>query len=160
MATKKKKEKIQNFINGIQWMFQIQNFSKTIVYKEADDQDEEKLAEIYFNEPYQRIEITIYPMFFTVSEMEQRKIIIHELCHTLTLPLKSLFYFFIDGTQTTTKPQINDLVERTNCQIENIIDALLQGKMKYAKEAYKNYLTPVSVKKKKNEKKGSKKTKK
>lgn len=80
---------------------------------------------------------------------EQRKMILHELCHTITLPSKILFYDFIDGNRTATKDQSLFLNERETSQIENIIDGLLQGKFKYATKAYAKYIEVSKPKKKK-----------
>ena len=140
-------ERIENFLENIQWLFQIQNYDRKFSILKADDG--EKKAEIHYDEEYQTIKISLYPLFFKSKLEDQRKILLHELCHTLTLPQKILFFDFIDGTKTATKDQSIFLNERETSQIENIIDGLLQGKFTYAKKAYRDFIKVKKVKKKK-----------
>lgn len=136
-------KRIEDFLEDIQWLFQIQNFDRKLTLLKEDDG--EKKAEIIYDEEYQTIKISLYPLFFKEKLEAQRKTLLHELCHTITLPQKILFYEFIDGTKTATKDQSLFLNERETSQIENIIDGLLRGKFAYAKKAYSDF---IKVKKK------------
>lgn len=145
-------KKIEQLLDQLQYVFQVQNYDKEIVILSKDN---DAMAEILFDEEYQRITIYIYPIFFKHKESEQRKALLHELCHTITIPQKRQFVNYIDGENTVTKDTITQTMERATSQIENILDKLFQGKMDYAKKAYNNYLTK-DMKKKCGGKKGGK----
>lgn len=135
-SKKQQIKKITNFLEQIEWLFCLNNFDKNIIIKK-EDQDN-KTAEIYYDNNYQHIEVCFYPCFFTYQTKEQRKIILHELCHSITLPSKKASYDLLSGKLITEK-QINEINEKATSKIENILDALLQNKLIYAKNAYKNY---------------------
>jgi len=131
------KGRILKFIDSFQWLFGVQNYSRTIVFEKEDYDD--ITAEITFNEKYQRIKIKLYPCFFKEPLEEQRKALLHEFCHVLTIPMKCLFSDFQDG-KACTYETIKNTNERETSQIENILNGLLQGRLKYATTAYKNYI--------------------
>jgi len=134
-------KRITNFLDGIEWLFQIQNFERKVILKDNDcgEDGEHTCAEIYFGERYQTIEISIYPCFFKEKLEDQRKILLHELIHTITLPLKTATYGLLDG-KFITKDEVDKLNEIETSKIENILDALLKGTKHYAKDAYSKYL--------------------
>jgi predicted SprT family Zn-dependent metalloprotease len=150
-----KTKHIEEFLNSIQWLFQIQNYDRKIVVKGKS----KNAAEIWFDEKYQTIEITLYNYFFEQSLESQRKILLHELCHTITIPQKDASYKMGDG-KLVTKREIDFLNEKETSIIENILDSLLQGKMKYAVEAYNNYGKTQRIRSNKRNKKDGKATKK
>jgi hypothetical protein len=131
------KKKIQELLYVLGYLFQIQNFEKQIVYKEKDNGN---IAEMKYEEDYQRITLYIYPTFFTQEPTEQRKTLLHELCHTITVKQAENFENYIDGKRTTTKCEINEIMEKETSQIENIIDNLLTGNCKQEIKAYKGYI--------------------
>jgi len=131
-----RENKIQQLLNKLDWMFNLHHFEKEIVFEANDNGN---LADISYEENYQRLTLRIYPCFFKQSEVEQRKTILHELCHTITLPLRTAFHEFLDG-KATTKEQIKFLNERETSILENLFDLLLKGELNYAKEAYKDYI--------------------
>lgn len=57
-----KVKRIEEFLEGIQWLFQIQNMDRKLNLMKEDDG--EKRAEIYYDEEYQTIKISLYPAFF------------------------------------------------------------------------------------------------
>ena len=134
----KTKRKIIQFLNEIDWLFGTNGFERDIVYKEHDEG--ERCAEINYDEPYQSIVLSIYPCFFEEKPEDQRKILLHELCHTITMPSKVAMRSLLDG-QLITRYAILNINERETSRIENILDGLLQGRLLYAKKTYKNYLT-------------------
>jgi len=138
------KQRVINFLTDIEWLFGIQNFDRKLTFKNEDDGGKE--AEVNFDEEYQRITVKIYPCFWGESLADQRKALLHELCHSITLPSKVLFWDFIDG-KATTKDHANDVNERATSQIENILDGLLRGRFKYAKRAYSEYIKKTKKKK-------------
>lgn len=133
----KQKKKITDFFEAIDLLFQINNFSKTIICKEQDD--EKKCAEIFLDIPYQTIEISIYPVFFRRTQKEQRKDLLHELCHCITLPTKIALHDLLSG-KLIPSHILQNINEEATSKIENILDGLLQGRFKYATKAYSDYL--------------------
>lgn len=142
----KKKKRIEDFIVGISWMFQINNYEKEIIFEEknkkAEDETREVQAEVDICEKYQTITIRLYPRFFDLSLDEQRKTLLHELCHCLTGSSNILLQDFYNG-KFVTPQQINSSNERETSQIENILDRLLTNRLNYAKKAYNNYLKKI-----------------
>lgn len=134
------------FLESIEWMFGVQNYEKKVVTLKEDE--DEKAAEITFDEPYQTIQIRLYPIFFTKDRQFQRKAIIHELCHTITIPSKTLAFDLLNGSHVTFK-HITDENERMTSKIENLLDRLLNNNLKYAKEAYADFIETKKRKKKK-----------
>lgn len=137
--SKKNRKKIAQFLYDFDDMFQIQNFEKKIVYKKENN-DKFTIAEICYESEYQRATIYIYPIFFTYQYNEQRKILIHELCHSITLNSKKLSFYLLDGKLVTEK-QIRDENEEMTSKIENIIDLLLSGRYSEKCKKYKQYAT-------------------
>lgn len=151
MATHKKilhvktKQRIREFFEDIRWLFQINNFQSCIEYPTEDSDD--MAAEIVFRENYQTLTLKIYPCFFEERPEEQRKIILHELCHSITIPMNKLASEFLKGDVAVTEKTLYETMERSTSQIENILDGLLQGRMTYAKNAYKNFIKNARPKK-------------
>jgi hypothetical protein len=141
------KQRVIKFLEDIEWLFAIQNFDRQLTFKKTEDG--EKAAEITFDERYQNIKVKIFPCFWEEKVEDQRKILLHELCHSITLPSKTMFYHFLDGEETFTKTQADEINEKATSKIENILDGLLRGRMAYARRAYADY---VKVKKKKKKK--------
>jgi hypothetical protein len=137
MKREQAKKRIRVFFEGMDWLFQIQNLNKKIEWMKEDDG--EKCAEVIYNEDYQRITIKIYPCFFEEELEDQRKALLHELCHTITIPMHKLTIEFMQG-KAVTEETVRHAHERATSQIENILDGLLQGKLYYGKEAYAKYL--------------------
>jgi len=142
-AISKTKKRIGDLLSRMDWMFNTNQMDRSVIYpKETPEPNEfgdSVCAEIFYDEKYQRVEIKVFPNFFTKSPTEQRKMLLHELCHTLTLPAKLESRKLLDG-KLITADQIAETNERLTSKIENIIDDLFQGNLKYAKVAYKNYL--------------------
>lgn len=133
------RKRITKFLNNIDWMFEINNHEKDVVF-EKEDLEPNRYAEIEFEEKYHRMTVYIYPEFFKQDLQNQRKTLLHELCHTLTLPSKLIACELVDGKMHT-KDHISHANEVLTSKLEHILDALLQGRLKYAREAYKDYLT-------------------
>jgi hypothetical protein len=147
MTKNQTKKRIEEFLGNIDWMFDLNNYAKNIVYKDEDNDDVN--AEIDYDEKYQNITITIYPVFFEQKPETQRKILLHELIHGITLRSKILACDLLDGTHITYE-QIKFENEKMTARLENILDGLLRGKYKYAKDAYKDYVKGQNDPKNKN----------
>lgn len=133
---------IEEFLGKIDWLFGLHNYDKRIILKKEDEKsaDNEGIgARVSFREDYQDILVELFPLFFKESKEVQRKALLHELCHSFTLPSKHQLYNFLDGKFTTAQ-QIDFINERETSRIENLIEVLLTGQADYAKDAYKNYM--------------------
>ena len=142
-AIKKNKKRVGDLLLGMDWMFNTNQMDRSVIYvkdnPEPNEFGDSVCAEIFYDEKYQRVEIKIFPNFFEKSLENQRKMLLHELCHTLTLPAKLESRKLLDG-RLITADTIHDTNERFTSKIENILDDLLKGNLHYAKKAYKNYL--------------------
>lgn len=137
MKQKQSIKRIQRFLDEIEWLFGVQNFEKHITLKNEDRDG--VASEINYEKEYQRITIYIYPTFFRSSLDDQRKYLLHELCHIITLQSKNLAYKINDG-KVVTFEEIRAENEEMTSKIENLLNGLLQDKLQYAKKAYRNYL--------------------
>ena len=133
----KNEKRIQEFLEKMDWLFCTNNHDRIIIWKEKDKDD--VAAQITYNEEYQSIDIDIYPCFFTQNLETQRKTLLHELIHSITLPSKIALQDFLDG-KFITPQEIRKINETETSKIENIMDGLLRGRLKYAVKAYKEYL--------------------
>lgn len=131
------KKRILDLLGQMDWLFGLNNFERELIFKKVDEDD--KGAEIAFEENYQRVTINIYPAYFEEKVEYQRKILLHEFCHCITIPSKCLGYDLLDG-ELVTRGQIKQENERMTSKFENILDGLLQGKLRYASKAYKDYV--------------------
>lgn len=143
---KKKPEKIPSeheakrlidLLEGLQWMFGVQNYERSITYKESDADN--YLATVKQEEDYQRISIEIYPAFWKESREDQRKTILHEFIHTWLHPLHYEACKMLEG-KFSNKEMVRFAVERGTSSVENVVDSLLRGKLRYATKAYDKYL--------------------
>lgn len=133
----RKWKEIQDFLGVFQYMFGIQNFDHEIIKEKEDYND--RMAFVTTEHDYQRVTIRIYPLFFTKTKKEQRKALIHELCHTLIVQSKRDAYALLDG-KLVTHDAIDDHNEEATSKIENIIDGLLQGRFTQEVKTYKKFL--------------------
>lgn len=146
--------RIMNFLDSMDWFFGIQNFEKSITVEKEDrkfDDNYQFNASIIFEERYQRVSVTIYPNFFKHCLSDQRKMLLHELCHSFTIAGKKLLHDFLDG-KFVTPQEIHSTNEKMTSQIENVLDKLLKGGGRYALKAYKEYIRNNSKFIKKNSK--------
>ena len=134
----KNKKRIQEFLEKMDLLFCINNYDWSIIWKEKKN-DKGFAAEINYNEKYQTLDLNIFPTFFEHTLSQQRKMLLHELIHSITLPNKDALHDFLDG-KFITPQEINKINETETSKIENIFDGLLRGRLKYAVKAYKEYL--------------------
>lgn len=141
---KKQLERVRKFLGDIDWFFSINNFHREIIVKDSDDA-EGVAAEFYFDKKYQHIEISLYPLFFRLDQEEQRKCLLHELCHSFTLDSKEVAHNMLRGIATDEK-RIASINEEMTSKFENLLHGLLIGKYRYAKRAYRDYLKKTNKK--------------
>jgi hypothetical protein len=135
-------KRVKRFLDAIDWMFGINGYTKSVLIKEKNVEVAEgnkKVAEIFCDREYQDVEVRIFPVFKTYSLDRQRKILLHELCHSITVESRAAMTGALDG-KLTHQNQINYINEEETSKIENIIDRLLRGNLQYAKKAYREYL--------------------
>lgn len=130
------KKRVIELLEQFDWMFGVKNFDRRLIWVEKEEGD--KMAEIFFVEDYQQIDISLYPLFLTKSLNEQRKALLHEFCHIITLPSKQALHDLING-KFVTEERSREINETATSKIENLLDKLLQGQLTYAQEAYKKY---------------------
>lgn len=95
-------------------------------------------AEVTYQDDYDTLWITIFPEFWEHSPASQRKIILHELCHTITHHLVRIARDLHAG-KLVTPNEIEFANERTTSAIEHIVDGLLIGGFPNTKKAYVDF---------------------
>jgi hypothetical protein len=138
----RKKKRIMNLLEQLDWMFGCQNYQRSVRFEDKDielSNGRIPALEININDDYQELIIIIYPHFFEHDLDNQRKLLLHELCHLITDRLKNLALDLFNG-RFRTYDDIQESKEKATSQIENILHKLLCGGMRYAKKAYKEYL--------------------
>lgn len=85
MKLSPKKQKVLDFIESVEWLFDLQNYTRKICWKEKDKtEDRDVLADMTTNHKYRYTYMNVYPAFFKEDKETQCKALIHELCHTIT----------------------------------------------------------------------------
>ena len=133
-------KRITDFLEKIDWMFEINNFERTI--KIIDTQPEEQpnlAAEVLPDMTYRELTIKLYPRFWEISLDLQRKALLHELTHTLLQNTKMFAIDLLSGSFHS-EADIKNENEIATTKITHIIDCLFLGNLRYAKKAYKKYV--------------------
>lgn len=141
---KKIPSRIHNLLKDLQIFFGIQNYDRSITLEKSAKPHSSGgglAASIEIDEEYQRVHIHIYPCFFSNSIKDQRQYLLHEFCHILTDSIYDDAFQLSLGTLRT-RNQIRASNEKAVSRTMNIIEALLLGKMGYARAAYAAYLKP------------------
>ena len=136
---KKRKDldRIKDFLEDMGWLFGTNNLEKKIVLKKEDKDG--LLAEVTYEDDYQRMSLSIFPLFFKDKPQDQRKALLHEFCHYINHQLKIAAEDALNGKMIT-QDQITRANEQAASKVENLLHGLLQGIPAYAKKAYKDYL--------------------
>lgn len=128
--------KINEFLDEMGWVFEIQHYKQYIKY--SKEQRDNVGAEIAVRHKYRDITITIYPCFFELNRTEQCKVLLHELSHIFTTPMKVNAINLLLG-KFVTEDQIRYDDERLTETISDFIFNLAIGKRKYVKRAIEKY---------------------
>lgn len=142
MKLKPKEEKICKFIDDIMWLFEIQNYTKTIKFPSKDEEHGDNkctAADIVFDSIYRTVVIRIFPVFWEWSKENQAKAIIHELCHCRTGDLADCADNLLNWTLVTSE-EVRHAKENTTEYMAQIFFELAIGNKKYFSEAIKEYL--------------------
>lgn len=131
------KKRVFNFCDDMQWVFDYQNFDRGVVFKKENRS--EVVADVVTDLAYRRITINIYPYFFEHKPEEQRELLLHEFCHTFTDKLYGKSVSLLNG-KLETFDKLKAANEEATSRITQVLNALLQDKLKYAKDGYSKYL--------------------
>lgn len=142
--TKHEEKKVWELIEDLSWLFGINQFERTLKFMKSQEKVDasgggDSAASIDVDRPYQRFTIRIFPAFWSTDRKFQRKCILHEIAHTLPLPLESIIEDLQDG-KLRTKQEFIDASEEVVSKMENILDRLLGRRSKWPFKAYQNYL--------------------
>lgn len=132
----KEREKIISFIKYFSNFFAIQNFDIKVNFKKETTNG--NLAEIIIEEDYQRIKIDVMGDFFKEPRAEQKKALLHELCHYINWSLYSITWDLHNG-KFHTKDHIRAANEKATCMVELLLDRALTMDLSKEKKEYKKY---------------------
>lgn len=134
----KAKKKVLKFLEDLEWMFDYNNYEKSIVFKEEDK--DEIACEVVEDWDYRRITIKVFPTFFTHSLKDQRKFLLHELCHSYSNKIYQQLHEIINHGKFISWNSVKQNNEECTSRITETISRLLEGNLRYAKRAYSDYL--------------------
>lgn len=137
--------RVTRFLESIDWFFDLNNFDKTILFEEHDGKDDEA-ASITYDHRYRTVTIRLFPSYFSEKVLVRRKILLHELCHSITIPMQQASVNFLRG-KAITEEQVFSMGEEATSKIENMLHGLLIGRYRYARDAYRNFLKESGKKK-------------
>jgi hypothetical protein len=132
-------KKIRVFLDTFDRIFSLHNYDKKLVIsdkQETNEANQNYEAVVVCDRVYQTITIKLYPLFFKGSDVEQKKTLIHELCHSLLGDYKNAVYDLLNF-KVVTKDYADNINEETTSKIENIIDSFLTGKFNEFIKEYK-----------------------
>lgn len=129
--------RIEDFLCDLEWLFDYQNWDRRVVFETTDK--DSCAAEVTTDAEYRRILIKIYPAYFTHSPRDQRLFLLHEFCHSYTDRVYKMGIDLLNG-KLRTNDMLNAANEEATSRITDILDALLRGKMRYARKSYARYL--------------------
>lgn len=128
-------KKVRQFIKDFTGFFGLTHFTIEVDFPA---QKENLLADIDTETRYQRININVYKCLFKETPEEQRKTLIHELCHTILHELE-MCAWNLRNDKAVSKSHIEQTVEVTTSKLENMFDILLKDGAEQRK-AYKKYV--------------------
>lgn len=128
------KKQITHLIDCIKWDLFLQKWWIDINWVEKINDSDDELAcpaEININFDYQRAIISLYPLFDKLDDVEQRHILIHEMCHILLSDYQRTLSTSCNGLNITDRER-EKVDESTTQHIASIIWKL--NEKKYLKE--------------------------
>lgn len=139
--TKKHKDKIIEFLNWCDWLFDLNNYNRTIKFsKKEHDSWDLVCATMSTDHKYRRFTMKIFPCFFEDDLEEQCKTLIHELCHSITEWLHDCATNLREW-KLVTEREIDFERERVTENMAHLIFSLWNGKKKFLGEAIQKYIT-------------------
>lgn len=128
---------VRNLVKKLSLFFGVQNMDREIRYMNDDDGD--IVSYIQYEEDYQRITLKIYPVFFEKTRSTQAKCLLHEFCHTITIPVQEAAINLLNG-KFHSERDIRERSEKSTSQIENILHDMFVYGMKDMKDSYSEYI--------------------
>ena len=131
--------RVQDFLSKIEWMFELNNFERSIELIRVQPEDEPTLAaEVTPDMIYREMIIKLYPHFWGLSLDLQRKVLLHELVHTLIQNTRMFAVDLLHGSSHS-EQEIKHENEIAVSRITYLLDHLLRNRLGYAKKAYREY---------------------
>lgn len=87
--TKADEKRVQKMAENAASVFYLDGYEMTVDFSDTPD-DDGSSAEVCCGHPYRSFRVTVYPTFFTETEAQQARIIMHEMAHVITYPLVRL----------------------------------------------------------------------
>lgn len=143
--TRVEEKRVFDLLEQLEYLFMVNGYSRSVSFKKTDVGV--TAADVSIDRSYQRIHISIYPIFWEEDLQDQRKALLHEFCHTVTVPVQEVGEDLLKG-KLRTSDELQKAVEETTSRVENLLDAQLRGRNRYARIAYKKYITTKKPKKK------------
>lgn len=150
LTEKQVKNRVLQFMSDMEWAFDYQNFDRCVIFKKQPH-TKDIACQVICDWEYRRVTVEVFPCFFDASPEIQRGYLLHEFCHTFTDKLCNTAVALLNG-KFYTFDQIKDLNEEATSRITQIIEALLKGKMRYARDGFAKYTAEKKVIKKKSKK--------
>lgn len=147
LAQARVKRAVSQFMDDLQWAFDFQNLDRRIVFDtQPFAKSKEVCARVDFDFEYRRLYVYIHPCFFENTPADQRGYLLHEFCHVFTSDLYGRSINLLNG-KLESFDALTSCNETATSRITQVIGALLQGRMRYARKGYNDYvkaLTPKS----------------
>lgn len=141
MKHKTQKAKVLKFIETVDWLFDLNNYSKQIRFEKDDEWewDSLSLAKVITDHTYRIIKLSVFPIFFEKDREEQCQTLIHELSHSITEDLFDC-YNNMHKWSFVTSEEARHAREHATEQIAYLLFELGSGRKKYFSEAIAEYL--------------------
>lgn len=147
MARKKVPPYVYKFVDILSDMFDVGTYDLRVTLL-REESEAGTACEVNVEQDYHRINIRIFPLFFTKPRTEQREFLLHEFCHTVTWDLFKLLTDLKDGKHVT-EHQIKEHNERATSRMTHFLNGMMQGHYKRSRKAYKEFLKLPTRKKSK-----------
>lgn len=142
-------KRITTLLEQLDWAFETNNFTRTLVEVEQQPEDQPDLVAMVIPDmTYKELTVKIYPYFWELGLEKQRAALLHEMVHVITHDLKMIADGLLNGEFHTLK-EIKEVNEKATSSITHLLDSLLQGYLTYLRRSYKDYVKTKLKKKKK-----------
>lgn len=121
---------IRLYIQKLSVLFGLGLYEIQISFKETGHGDGDAYADIVDDYEYKTISIKIYSKIYKESNEFIKKVILHELCHTITFKQFTIANELLNGVLHT-RQEVRIESEESTSKIENILDKLLKSRDAY-----------------------------
>lgn len=134
------KAKVREFVFEVDWFFDCAYWRRDLVWAgEEHPVVPDCNAEVTIDEKYQSVSIKIFPKFFKMNLKDQAETLVHELVHILLQPTKKASFDLMNG-KVVTEERLLEINEEATSKITARFIALIEGRSKYMRDAYKQYI--------------------